>query len=92
MAPDQLSLIKLLADVSNMWYQTGLALNVKLIFLHSLNKSSAGIINLTSVIKNWMNTQSSPVTWETVILAMEGDILNNKSKADDIHHHLSKLI
>ena len=76
-----------------MWYQIGLALNVEKNFLDSIsNNPKADIINLANVIGEWMNTKSSPVTWETVILAMEGGIVNKQRKADDIRHHLGKLM
>ena len=69
-----------------------MALNVKQNFLHGLSKSlDSNEIKLTKVIENWMNTQSSPVTWETVISAIEG-FVNNKSKADELRHHIGKLI
>ena len=93
MAPNKHTLINLLADVSHMWQQIGLALKVKQNFLHSLSsRPDANNIRLANVIENWMNTQSSPVTWETVISAIEGPIVDfNKSKADEIRHHLGKF-
>ena len=92
MAPDQLSLINLLADVSNKWQEIGLALGVKQKDLDSLSSDLTNEVKLAKVIENWMKTQSSPVTWETVISAIEGPIVDNKSKADDIRHYLGKLI
>ena len=93
MTPDKLSLINLLADVSHMWKEIGLALNVEGTFLHGLSNSlDSNSIKLANVTENWMNTQSSPVTWETVISAIESPIVNNKSKADEIRHHIGKLI
>ena len=70
-----------------------MALNVEQNFLHGLSQSSdSNEIKLTKVIENWMNTQSSPVTWERVISAIEGRVVNNKSKADELRHHIGKLI
>ena len=93
MAPVQLTLINLLANVSNKWKEIGVALNVEQNFLDGLSKSlDSNEIKLTKVIENWMNTQSSHATWETVISAIEGPIVNNKNKADELRHHIGKLI
>ena len=77
-----------------MWREIGLALNVEPNFLHGLSSSSdSNEVKLANVIENWMNTQSSPITWEKVISAIEGPIVgHNKSKADELRHHLGKLI
>ena len=92
MVPDKHTLINLLADVSNKWELIGLALNVTQNFLDGLSSTLADNVKLASVIENWMITQSSPVTWETVISAIEGPIVgHSKSKTDEIRHHLGKL-
>ena len=88
MAPDKHTLINLLADVSNKWEEIGLALKVTQNFLGSLSSTLADNIKLARVIENWISTQSSPVTWETMISTIEGPIINNKSKADELRHHL----
>ena len=79
--------------MSHMWREIGIALKVEPNFLHGLSSSSdSNEVKLDNVIEKWMNTQSSPVTWETVISAIEGSIVgHNKSKADEIRHHLGKL-
>ena len=92
MAPDEHTLINLLADVSNKWEEIGLALKVTQNFLGGLSSNLADNVKLARVIKNWINTQSSPVTWETVISAMEGTIVQNTKKANEIRYHLGKLI
>ena len=93
MAPNKHTLINLLAGMSHMWQEIGLALNVESNFLHGLSSSSdSNEVKLANVIEYWMNTQSSPITWETVISAIESPIVGqNKSKADEIRHHLGKL-
>ena len=92
MAPDKHILIKLLANISNKWQEIGIALNIEQNFLNGLSSGLADNVKLAKVIENWMNTQSSPVTWRTVILAIEGPIVDNKSKADELRHHIGKLI
>ena len=43
---------------------------------------------LFKVIRKWIETKQSPVTWETLISAIEGPIVENKQKADDIRKYL----
>ena len=92
MAPDKHILINLLADVSNKWQEIGLALKLKQNFLDGLSSGLADNVKLAKVIDKWISTQSSPVTWETVISAIEGGIVEDKSKADELRHHIGKLI
>ena len=46
------------------------------------------IVKLSQVIHIWLKTQPSPITWKTVITAVEGSIVNNKAKANEIRRHL----
>lgn len=47
---------------------------------------------LQNVITHWMKKKSpkAPVTWEYLISAIEGRILGNKRKADEIREYLAK--
>ena len=45
---------------------------------------------LSTVIESWVDTMVTDVTWETVIAAIEGPIVNNKSTAMKIHDFLAK--
>ena len=95
-APDTLNttpvehdLIELLADISNQWYEIGLALQVPHNDLENLRVSSdSNIIKLNMVIHSWLTYQFIPITWNTVITAIEGDIVKNKAKANKIRRHL----
>ena len=49
----------------------------------------SNIKKVFEVINKWNDTQSSPSTWATVISCMEGPIVNNKRKADEIRQYLS---
>ena len=82
---------KLLADISNEWYTVGLALKVDTDFLESLESSQKkDIVKLSKVIHKWITTESSPVNWDTVIEAIEGDCVKNKRKANEIRKHINK--
>ena len=45
---------------------------------------------LDTVIESWLNTMVTNVTWETVIAAVEGPIVNHKSTAVKIRDFLAK--
>ena len=51
---------------------------------------SGNVVKLSNVIENWITTESSPVTWETLILAIEGQILKNRKKGNEIREYLAK--
>lgn len=90
--PDKNKLLNLLADIDNQWYEIGLALEVPHNDLENLRSSSdSNIIKLYIVIHRWLTYQSISVTWGTVITAIEGDLIKNKAKADDIRRHLDLL-
>ena len=81
--------VTLLANISADWEKIGLALNVSRNDLKSLRQKNIDeTIKLSEVIAKWMETESSPVTWETVISAIEGPIVNNKQKAKEIRDYL----
>ena len=91
--PSYYDLLHLLADMINSWQDIGLALRVSSVYLDGLSCShDTLIIKLSKVIRNWMDSHSSPVTWETVISAIESPFVDNKMKADEIRHYLGKLI
>ena len=54
--------------------------------LQSSEKDST--VKLNKVIHTWFTSQPSPVTWETVISAIEGTVVNNLAKANEIRDHL----
>ena len=71
------------------WNEIGLALKVPDHVLNGLDKScKSNIVKLSEVIQCWKNAQPSPVTWKTVVDALEGPIVKNKAKASKIHDYL----
>ena len=88
-APDHNEVLKLLADISAHWEDVGLALNVPHDDLDGLVKAAcSNKSKLSKVIRLWINTKSSPVTWEALISAIGGTLVNNKRKAGQIHDHV----
>ena len=87
--PDEHNLLKLLADIDDQWYVIGLALNISYNVLSGLQTShEEKKVKLFHIIHTWLTTQPSPVTWETVISAIEGNVINNLLKANEICDHL----
>ena len=91
--PRHYDVLCLLEDIDNRWRDIGLALGLSYNHLDSLsNSQDTPSTKLSNVIRNWMDSQSSPVTWKTVISAIEGPIVNKKRKADEIRDYLGKLV
>lgn len=87
--PDHYEVLELLADISAQWQDVGLALKVPKNDLDGLvNASGSKNSKLSEVIRLWINTESSPVTWEALISAIKRPLVNNKRKAEEIHDHV----
>ena len=82
----------LLNDLRDHWNMIGIALKVDSATLETLKQSpNPNDLKLADVIKAWINTKPSPVTWETLINAIEGPPLNQKKKANEIRNYLGIL-
>ena len=90
-APDKDELLKLLADINNKWREIGLSLKVANNVLKGLTiQNMTNFLKLDEVLQSWIETESSPVTWDTMITAIEGPFVNNMQKAKDIREYLTK--
>ena len=89
-APGELELLNLLADINDMWYVIGLGLDVPRSVLNGLTANPQGdMYKLDQVIQTWIDsTDQYLVTWETVLAAIEGPIINNRNKASQIRQFL----
>ena len=91
-APDKIDVLLLLANLRARWKTIGLALRVGSDTLDGLSQSlQPNTDKLADVIGAWISTKPSPVTWETLIDAIEGPLLQHKAKADEIRGHLAKI-
>ena len=87
--PDKNKLLNLLASIDSQWHEFGLALHVPHNELVNLRASpDSNIVKLSMVIHIWLTNQLIPVTWDTVITAIEGDLIKDKQKANEIRRHL----
>ena len=87
--PDENDLLNLLANIDSDWFRIGRALKVSHNTLQGFRQNNeTNTVKLSNVINSWITTQSSPVTWRTVINAIDGNIVNNRAKANEILEHL----
>ena len=85
---DEHKLLKLLVDIDTNWHELGQALKITYNDLEGLEQSlKCNKVKLGDVINKWMTSQPSPVTWNTIITAIEDDI-GNKKKVNEIRCHL----
>ena len=91
-APTKNQLLDLLADIDDKWYEVGLAFHVPDNILNGLRCSNdSNKVKLSEIIDAWITTnEAGPVTWDNVISAIGGPIVNNKKKANEIRDYLAK--
>ena len=76
---------------SDKWYEIGLSLQVHRNLLDDLKHSwKSDIAKLNEVIRIWKNTKPSPITWETVMTAVQSPLIGNKEIADRICQKLMR--
>ena len=85
--PNKGHIVDLLARNAHQYKKFATKLGVDGGFVRGLND----IEKLDEIIDQWMSTRSSPVTWRTIIEAVESDTLrNNVELADKIRNWLEK--
>ena len=78
-----------MACISDKWQNIGEALGVPNTVLKSLlQKDLENINKLSSVLECWMDQYTTKVTWNSIISAIEGPIVEKKSVADEIRKHV----
>ena len=93
-APTKHELLNLLADISHMWPEIGLSLEVSDNVMSGLKHSKErDTVKLAEVIDSWLTTSTSQlhfITWEKMIDAIKGPIVNHTVKANALHQYLTK--
>ena len=90
--PSKRDVVKLLANNANKYRKLAIALDVDSGFVSGLSGDD-NVVKLDEIIGKWMTAQSpsSPVTWHTIIEAVEGDIFGkNMELGDNIRNWLQK--
>ena len=89
--PDKHDLVNLLADVVDVWENIGIVLKVSNGKLQSLRHSSLSeALKLADMLQIWLDEQPTPVTWSTVISALESKIVGKKQTAMEISQFLAR--
>ena len=89
--PDKHDLVNLLADVIDVWENIGIVLKVSNGKLQSLRYSYLSeTLKLADMLQSWLDEQSTPVTWSTVISALESKIVGKKQTAMEILQFLTQ--
>ena len=89
--PDKQDLVNLLADVIDVWENIGIVLKVSNGKLQSLRYSYLNeALKLADMLQSWLDERPTPVTWSTVISALESKIVSKKQTAMEILQFLSQ--
>ena len=82
-----------MVPISAQWNEVGMALNVDRNFLAGLasGPNTSTIVKLDQVLNKWLiSGVQHLITWDQVIAAMEGDIINNKEIAEKMRKYLAE--
>ena len=72
--PDKRHVVELLAQNAYEYKKLALALDVDDGFVEGLKSSDDDIVNLDKIIRQWIQTRCSPVTWNVIIESVESII------------------
>ena len=71
--------------IKNKWYMIGVALEVGSADLDCLQDSKSSVeVNLANMIGKWLDTRAKQATWEVLLKAVEGKIVDNQQTGQDI--------
>ena len=90
--PEKKHVVNLLAKNADEYRNFAIALDVDSGFVRGLSGDN-NVVKLDEIIEKWMKIRSdtSPVTWRTIVEAVESDTLgNNVELADKIRNWLEK--
>ena len=89
--PELTDLLSLLADISYEWEIVGAALKVRTNVLGGLRYScESNTVKMMRVIESWVDAVPADLSWQTVITAVEGPIVNHPSTAKEMRQYLAK--
>ena len=84
-------MLNLLAPAAARWEDIGAGLKVAAGAIESLQQSNKRPINkLSEVLQTWMDTWSSPVTWENIIKVVDSAAVGKKDEAQAMKDFLKE--
>ena len=82
-------LLRVLAPISHIWDLIGMALDIDDCIINGLKRNEVNDkIRLSGILQAWID-KGDNVTWETIIQAIEGPIVDNKALAEEIRDKYS---
>ena len=89
-APDLVTLLELLTDVNDCWYEIGTVLRVPNAELESLQQRNITESNkMNKVLQSWVNQRTTKVSWGTIIATMRNKIVGKDRVAEEIEKYVS---
>ena len=88
--PARKDAVELLMPIKDKWYVIGTALDVCSADLNNLKYSNNPVAEkLASMISIWLDTRSKDATWEALLKAVEGKIVNSQLTGQKIREFLN---
>lgn len=90
--PQKNKLVNLLIGIRHEWEAIGTALDIETSVLSDLRQSNVdNKVKLIRIIENWFETMPTDITWQTVLDAIEGPIVENRAVGKKIRECLGVL-
>ena len=86
--PTNKDAVSKLIPIKDKWFMIGTALEVTPADLNSLDTNTNSEENLARVISKWMQKKSKKATWEALLEAVEGPMVEGRQVGDNIRDFL----
>ena len=87
--PAKKDAVEVLMPIKNKWYIIGVTLEVNSADLDNLKDSNNPVeVNLAKMIDKWLDTQAKKATWEVLLKAVEGKIVDSQQTGQNIREFL----
>ena len=88
--PTKKDAVELLVPIKNKWYIIGTSLGVCSADLDNLKESNNSVeVNLAKMIGKWLDEYAEKATWEVLLKAVEGKIVNSQLTGQKIREFLN---
>ena len=88
--PELHRLVELLDPVCTEWDVIGCQLGVNIEIIDDVNKSDE--TKLKEVIEKWVETKSTPTTWNKIIEVVKGPVIQSPDVARKIQEYLEQIL
>ena len=89
--PAKKDIVEVLMPIKDKWYMVGTALDVSSADLDSLKCSNNPVEeNLTKMLGIWLDKHAKEATWEVLLKAVEGNIVQSQQTGQNIREFLKK--